>query len=190
MRIFRAVSLIGTGGLCLALANADGPPPAHTGGFGEPTCLACHFDGALNEPGGGLTVQGLPAHYTPGRVYALALTVARPRMRQGGFQLSARFAEGPAAGRQAGAFAVSGTGVAMDVQEGIAYVRHTRPEASDVPDSARWTFDWKAPEAAAGPVVFHAAANAADGDASPFGDFIYAREIVLPGPQARPGEHP
>jgi len=33
----------------------DGPPPAHTGGFGEPTCRACHFDGDLNAEGGGLT---------------------------------------------------------------------------------------------------------------------------------------
>ena len=27
----------------------DAPPPAHTGGFGEPTCLTCHF-GDANDP--------------------------------------------------------------------------------------------------------------------------------------------
>ena len=26
-------------------ANSGGPPLAHTGGFGEPTCALCHFGG-------------------------------------------------------------------------------------------------------------------------------------------------
>src|SRR5690606_8758969 len=48
------------------LPYPDRPPPAHTGGFGEPTCQQCHFDAPLNDPGGALYVEGLPERYTPG----------------------------------------------------------------------------------------------------------------------------
>ena len=45
------------------------------------------------------------------------------------------------------------------------------------PGAASWTVEWRAPATAApaGPtaVVFHAAANAANDDASEFGDLIY-----------------
>lgn len=37
---------------------------------------------------------------------------------------------------------------------------------------------WRAPEGL-GSVVFHIAANAANGDDSPLDDFIYTREFVL-----------
>jgi hypothetical protein len=47
----------------------------------------------------------------------------------------------------------------------------------------RWTFRWTAPADAPGrAVVFHVAANAANDDDSPLGDFIYARALrVLAG---------
>ena len=71
----------------------DGPPAAVTGGFGEDSCLACHFENALNEPGGSLVLSGLPDSYEPGNEYALSLTLERPALRVAGFQLSARMAD-------------------------------------------------------------------------------------------------
>ena len=80
--------MIAAGSAALLLAAAgrtsvhrlypEEPPPAHTGGFGEPTCLQCHFDGALNEPGGELRVEGLPEAYMPGETYTLDVP-RRPR---------------------------------------------------------------------------------------------------------------
>ena len=157
-------------------------PPAHTGGFGEPTCLQCHFDGTLNEPGGELRVDGIPGAYAPGETYTLEVHVAHEEMERGGFQMAARFAEGEHEGEQAGHFAADADEgeVAVDLANGVEYVRQRASEPA--PDSARWLVRWTAPDTAQGPVAFHAAANASNGDESPFGDYVYAWEAVARHP--------
>lgn len=169
--------------LLVGMAYVDGPPPAHTGGFGEPTCQVCHFDGGLNEPGGLLLVEGLPDRYEPGAVYDLEVVLARRDLERGGFQLGARFAEGARAGQQAGTFLPVGERVVVDTAGGVEYLRHTRAGTAPVsPDSLRWAVAWQAPDVGAGPVAFHLAANAANGDDSEFGDFIYALEALVSAP--------
>ena len=182
--------LIAAGSAALLLAAAGrtsvhGPypeetPPGHTGGFGEPTCLQCHFDGALNEPGGELRVDGIPEAYTPGETYALDVRVAHDAMERGGFQMAARFAEGQDEGGQAGHFSANEADVAVDSAEGVEYVRQAASELA--PDSMHWLVRWTAPDTAKGPVVFHAAANASNGDESPFGDYVYAWEGIAREP--------
>ncbi len=154
---------------------ADAPPPAHTGGFGEPTCHACHFDGSLNEEGGSLTIAGVPDAYEPGARYRLTVRLRRADLGAAGFELAVRFPDGTQAGtlRPTDGRAEVSTADASGVQ----YAHHTpagsKPTASD---SVRWTLEWKAPTAARDSVAFHAAANAANGDASEFGDFIYTAQ--------------
>lgn len=149
-----------------------GAPPASTGGFGEPTCLMCHFGGELNDPAGSLAIEGLPARYAPGQAYRLIIRLRRPEMAVAGFQLSAR----TAAGAQAGTLAPADTRTQVQPGTGgVTYAGHTelgsRPAS---PGAAEWTVVWTAP--AAGPVSFHASANAADDDRSPLGDHVYAVE--------------
>jgi hypothetical protein len=160
----------------------DGPPPAHTGGFGEPTCRACHFDGDLNAEGGGLTLGGIPAAYAPGEPYRITVTLRRGEMKRGGFELAVRFAEGAAAGRQAGSLRALDERVKVTegTPGGVQYATQARPgvqlsEAGKI----EWVVEWTAPPAAAGPVAFHAAANAANGDESQFGDFVYTATQVV-----------
>lgn len=151
-----------------------GAPPAHTGGFGEPTCAQCHFGGELNDPAGSLTIEGLPARYTPGQAYRLIIRLRRPQMGAAGFQLSAR----TPAGAQAGTLAPAEGGAAsvqVQTADGIQYAGHTEPGSRlATPGAAEWRVVWTAPSA--GPVTFHAAANAADDDHSPLGDYVYAME--------------
>jgi hypothetical protein len=45
--------------------------------------------------------------------------------------------------------------------------------------SNSWTFVWTAPAQTAGDVVFFAAGNAANGDGSPAGDYIYSTSEIL-----------
>lgn len=160
----------------------DGPPPAHTGGFGEPTCRHCHSDADLNEPGGTLALEGVPARYEPGRDYELVVTLRRAGMLRAGFQLAARFADGTAAGTQAGDLVpVDGrTAVVADSVTHVRYIEHRL--AGTVVDSGmgRWVFRWTAPRDARGAVVFHAAGNAANDDDSPLGDFIYTTSVHAP----------
>ncbi|HLT46723.1 MAG TPA: choice-of-anchor V domain-containing protein [Rubricoccaceae bacterium] len=154
----------------------DRPAPGHTGGFGEPTCLACHFDGDLGPPGGVLEVEGWPGVPEPGAAYELAVRLAREDMAMAGFQLAVRTAEGA----QAGTLAAADGRSAVTEFEGVAYLHHTlEGTALTGPGEAVWRFTWTAPDAPA-PVRLHVAANAANGDASPLGDAIYADSLVVP----------
>lgn len=156
--------------------SPDGPLPAYTGGFGEPTCRACHFDDELNVEGGTLTLGGIPAAYRPGERYRITVTLRRGEMKRGGFQLSARFAEGASAGRRAGSLRAvdARTRVGEGSPGGVQYASQVRPGIQlTAAGRIEWVIEWTAPGAAAGPVVFHAAGNAANGDESPLGDNIY-----------------
>ena len=160
--------------LFLRFPYPDHPPLAHTGGFAEPTCQRCHFGAPLNTPEGALTLSA-PNHYDGERTYQLHIELERPGMRRAGFQLAARFSEGVRAGRQAGALRATSDRleVVMD-STGIQYAQHRHAGSALLkPGRASWTVDWTAPDARE-PVVFHLVANAANDDASEFGDYIYA----------------
>jgi hypothetical protein len=168
---------LGLAALAAFAPYAGGPPPAHTGGFGEPTCEQCHFGNPLNDSAGSFTVPGFPAEYVPGQRYRLVVRVARAGMGTGGFELSTRFASGPNAGRQAGLLTGSTAAVRVSDTSGVSYAHHaraTRPLPGT--GAVEWAVEWRAPDA--GAVQLHAAANAANDDNSELGDHIYT--IVLP----------
>lgn len=187
-----------TGGAAGRAAYPADPPPAHTGGFGEPTCHACHFEAPPNPPGGTLALTGLPETYRPGESYMLMLVLARAGQQAAGFQLAARFATGPHAGAQAGTLRPLDERSSLTSAGGqsVQYLHHTEAGTTlQLPDTARWAFEWTAPPAGAVPaggddVIFHLVANAADGDLSPFGDLIYTTTQQLPRGTARPGRAP
>ena len=77
----------------------DGPPPGHTGGFGERTCVVCHADFPEPDTTGRVVVLGVPDRYAPGARYLLRVRVLKPGLRHAGFQLSAREEHGVQAGR-------------------------------------------------------------------------------------------
>ena len=163
-------------------ASREQPPVAHTGGFGEPTCLTCHMDGELNEPGGTLAIEGLPSEYRPGQRYTLPVVLTHAALRAAGFELSARYASGPDSARQAGVLAVSDD--RASITEGatrVQYAHHLRSGTTPLPapGHARWTVTWTAP-ASASPVIFHVAANAANDNDSPMGDYVYTGALRLP----------
>jgi len=162
--------------------NLVGPPPGYTGGFEEPTCLACHKGFALGLEGT-LEFENLPEAYQAGRVYVVTLTLRSTEMQKAGFQASARFSSGDHRGHQAGTLRSldDRTSIAPFAGDSsIRYVQHAGA-GTDVVDQrlAKWTFEWTAPVGTSDPVVFDASANSANGDDSPLGDLIYAtsREV-------------
>lgn len=188
MLLIRSVGLLILCFLGLALVRApapeatvpylDDPPPAHTGGFDEPTCHQCHFGESLNASGGSLELEGVPETYTPGERYRIVVRLEKDNMQRAGFQLASRFAEGEAAGEQAGTLEPADSARAMVTARGnVQYVHHTA-DGTALSDEGRtkWTVKWTAPDDAEKPVAFHAAANAANDDASEFGDFVYTSE--------------
>jgi hypothetical protein len=147
-----------------------GPPVAHTGGFGEPTCVECHFESAPRT-GDALSLDGMPERYEPGAAYPLTIAIRDTAARAGGFQLAARVAAGPHAGSPAGTLCAANARVAIetDTATGVQYASHAGAAPAD---SLRWEVLWQAPEQDVGPIVVHVAANAANDDDSPLGDVI------------------
>ncbi len=155
--------------------NADGPPPGHTGGFGEPTCQHCHLGNQLNAPGGVLGVEGIPAVYMPNERYRIILVLQSEDMGAAGFQAALRFSGGDHAGMQAGRLEPYDTRVVVrtDHSTGIEYAQHSARGGIVEPGAlAVWSFFWTAPREA-GVVLLHAAANSGNGDNSPLEDLIY-----------------
>lgn len=166
------------------LGSADGPELGHTGGFGEPTCHSCHFENAIDEPTGTLVLAGVPDPYSPGSSYRLEITLQRPNLERGGFQLTARFSTGEHQGRQAGRFEPldDRTQVPEPKENQIQYVQHT-PNGTSTSSvgTLTWTVRWLAPTESLAPVAFHLIANATNDDDSQFGDFIYTKEAITRG---------
>lgn len=169
--------------LLVGFAYLDGPPSGRTGGFGEPTCRECHFDGPEHDPSTSVRLEGVPDRWTEGAAYDLRIVLVGPHLAAGGFQLAARYAGGSNRGRQAGELAARGDRVAVVDSAGIAYAQHTsagtRPSA---PDTIGWVLQWTAPSGTGGAVVFHVAANAANGDDSELGDVIVTERVRVKAP--------
>jgi hypothetical protein len=154
-------------------AYADGAPPGFSGGFKEDSCHACHFHEELNSDPGRVTIEGVPATFAPGERYALTITLRRAGMKLAGFQMTARFKDN---GAQAGTLARGPDDVdrvGVETQGGIQYAGQKRSGTPvGAADAAKWIIVWTAPSIG-GPVVFNVSANAADGNESADGDFIY-----------------
>lgn len=137
------------------------------------TCQQCHWENPLNEPTGRLTIDGIPETYTLGEQYLITVTVARPGLGRGGFQLSAREDSiNMTSGMNAGTLAPIDK-TSQLLASTVTYIQHTRDgSAIAAPGTAKWQVRWTAPENRVN-VVFHVAANASNDDASPLGDFIY-----------------
>lgn len=164
-------------GLALAAAAPyrEGPPPAHTGGFGEPSCRSCHLD----TPGADsarVLVAGLPERYAPGAVYDVVLTIAGASLAAGGFQLAVRHEDGSAAGT----LAALDERVRIITERAVPYAQHTGGSAFPVSaDTVRWQVRWTAPNSGSA-AIFHIATNAANDDDSPLGDVITLRTLHIP----------
>ncbi|OFW15383.1 MAG: hypothetical protein A3H29_02370 [Acidobacteria bacterium RIFCSPLOWO2_02_FULL_67_21] len=160
-------------------AYPTGPDPAVTGGFGERTCAGagCHSTYELDEGKtaklGDILIEGLPGQYEPGKTYPIKLVNSHTQdRRHWGFQLAAR---AKATGAQAGELSTIDGTTQILTEKGIQYIEHTEQGIT----SNTFQFTWTAPSAPAGEVVMHASGNAADGDGSPEGDYIYSTSVAV-----------
>lgn len=173
-----------------------GPLPSKTGAPAlgshpeEPNCTQCHlsFDNEaqpipnLNVAGGHVSVLDLPSYWVPGRTYTLRVELACDSsavaiLPRWGFQLTAYDA---ATGAGAGTFAVRDPDTVQVVSSPSgpwadrSYVEHGPFGNHDgALGPVTWSFDWTAPAAPAGTIVFAVAGNAANGSEEPSGDWIY-----------------
>lgn len=177
--VFILTVFAGLAGLPLrsALGYSTGPPAAHSGAPGETSCIACHYSYALNSGSGGLTLSGLPLAYQPGQSIDMTLTLSQAGQRRFGLQLTAV----DDAGRQAGELIVTSplrTQLLPGVIEGQSrlYLEHT--QTGSLPNQIGqnvWQCKWIAPRSGTGRVTFYLAGNAANGNYTTTGDYIYTR---------------
>src|SRR5262245_60820066 len=170
-------------------AYVNGPDPAMNGIFGSAqTCASgCHTGNPVNAAGGGVAIVGLPSStgWTPGQTYPLSITIQRPGQRLFGFQLSA---VSDATNQQAGTLtpgnarvqikcgggtaATSTRQVSCSTARAIQYAEHSNAQVV----TSTYLVNWTAPPTPdAGTVRFNLAGNAANGDLTNQGDFIYTR---------------
>lgn len=127
----------------------------------------------MNTPPGHASIDGVPERFTPGTPYPLTVTVRRPGMTTGGFQLTARFSDG---GAQAGALAVAADQderLKVETKGTVQYANQRSAGARlPSPEAASWTVLWTAPTSG-GTVRFDVAANAGNKDESASGDYVF-----------------
>jgi uncharacterized protein (TIGR03437 family) len=166
----------------LVYAFSSGPPSEHTGGFGEPTCVECHFGTALNGGPGRVTITGAPSSYTSGTVYPITIRVEDPNQRRWGFEMSSRV---QATGQQAGTLGPTNNQTQLlPTFNGIQYIAHTTAGTrAGTATGVNFTVNWTAPNTSAGTVILNAAGNAANNSGTENGDRIYSTSVTIP-PQA------
>lgn len=160
-------------------ASASGPSPSYTNAPGEGNCTACHNSFQVNSGAGSVTISGIPANYLPNQQVTVRVTTADPGPSASvfGFELTAV----DRLGGKAGSFSVpSGNPAKTQIKNGLVnnvgreYVEHTLAGiSSGVFGYNTWAFTWTAPTKRVGKIDFYAAGNAANGDGTPAGDYIY-----------------
>ena len=177
-------------------AYAFGPDPAMNGINGaSQTCntVGCHTSFRLNDSSGSVSVSGLPSAWAVGQTYPLTVTIQRSNQRAFGFQLSAVV---DATNQQAGSFASAGivqvicgslTSIPASCSSlsAIQFAEHRLPQ----PGSGMGTFtvNWTAPaDTSLGTIRFNVAGNAADGDGTNQGDYIFTNIYRVPVATAPP----
>lgn len=167
-----ASPLIASGSEGGAWAHPDAPPPAHTGGFGEPTCQICHAEYPLDTDGIRVALIGVPQMAEPESVHRVAVLVRAEGTVAAGFQLSTRTPDG----RQAGRLRPVDDEVRVtlgDTPAGeIEFAHQTKVGIGDAERvESMWTVEWTAP---ADPVnvTWSVSGNSGNGDNSPFGDLV------------------
>ena len=168
-------------------AYSTGPVIQRTGAAvdGGTNCSACHrtFAPANSDPRGSVTITASP--YTPGVKQTIMVAVSHPTQKRWGFQLIARL--GSDETQQAGRFSTSSVVRVRctNTQDAPCNGAPEYAEHSDAPVTAvgaGYTFqiDWTPPATDAGEIHFYAAGNAANGDGTFIGDYIYTTKLFIP----------
>ncbi len=169
-------------------AYSSGPPPSFTGAPGEEDCLACHGPFVLNSGPGTFKITGLPISYAAGQEYVVTVTLKQVNRALYGFELTAL----DETGKQAGTFTLTDA-QRMQLKTGTVesnprtYIEHTRDgNTATAPDQNEWSFKWIAPPVSTGTVTFYGAGNAADGNGTSIGDYIYTTTATVQPQQVQP----
>ncbi len=175
------------GATITGVLNPEKPPPGHTGGFGEPSCISCHLGNDVNAFGGSVTIKGLPDRFVGEKHYPITVILKAEDTEVAGFQITARY-DAPndeQYGQSAGEIRSINSRVTNTIGDnGVSYAQHTPQGLINYSsDSISWSMEWIAPSKGSS-VAFHVAANSGNGDNSPLSDLVYtSNEVTHPSPR-------
>ncbi len=168
----------------LSFVMRDDGIAGRTGSPGETTCNTsnCHTGNVVNASGGSIIISAPTMSnwsYVPGEVYPINVTVSRTGVSLFGFGFEAL----QTSGANGGSFTIinpvqttlKSAVVLGNVRTNV--VHQLNGGAS--PGSHTFTFNWNAPLTDIGNITFYAAGNAANGNNSTSGDFIYTTSQVI-----------
>src|SRR5271169_8120 len=171
------LSLLGAMPIVL-MGYSTGPPPKRTGATidGGVNCSACHrsFAPANSDPLGSVRIDA--SNYTPGVKQTIKVTVSHPQAQRWGFQITARLVSDDS--KIAGNFTPNDVARVI-CDDGSArgslapcpagqpeFAEHFDAPRTDVGAGFTFSVDWTPPATDLGDIVFYAAGNAANGDAT------------------------
>jgi Reeler domain-containing protein len=168
----------------VAYAKITGPDAGYTNAPGDlGNCTSCHD--TFHDPNvgpGSVSMTGVPAVYEPGQQYTVAVVVQQANRQRYGFQLTAIDQNG----NRAGTLSEIGSDTQVNSETGFGgrqYIEHT--QLGTFPNGANnrtWQFRWTAPSTDIGTVRFWFAGNAANGDGTNQGDYIYTSSASSDSP--------
>ncbi len=168
---------------------STGPPPMRTGApvDGGLNCTACHRTFAPANSGSG-RISITAGAYTPGVKQNILITILDPDAQRWGFQMTARLRSDES--KEAGTFTVAAPlrvrcadGSDAPCNGGKEFIEHTAPATQlGTRNQGMFTVEWTPPAQDAGEIIFYAAGNAANGDATNNGDHIYTTSLVIRPP--------
>ncbi|MEE9466483.1 MAG: choice-of-anchor V domain-containing protein [Candidatus Neomarinimicrobiota bacterium] len=179
--ITRTIVLLAIVSSAMAYRYGRGPRTKCTNAPGESSCRMtdCHAQYELNSGGGTLTLKGVPVAYQPGRRYVLTVSLAQTGQKRWGFQITALTATNQPAGelslvQDSLTQIKTATFPDSSVRQ---YVEHTAEGSfrGRLDGPVQWDLAWTAPKQPAGDIIFYTAANAANFNKKPWGDYIYTR---------------
>ena len=161
-------------------SNNSSAPLGYTGSPNENNSRTCSSQNGGCHSGSGTTFQSdmisinIPdCGYIPGETYTVTLTVSSVGRNEFGFSVSPQFSGGATAGTM---IASSGT----QLNGSGRYLTHTSAGTIESsPNTRVWTFNWIAPQAGSGDVVFYAAFNASNNNNANTGDLIFNSNLSI-----------
>lgn len=149
-----ALHLILILGVTLKTARKDGTEPGYTGSPGDSlkNCTACHGGTAMTVDG--WVTSNIPeSGYVPGQTYTVTATNTEPEGTRFGFEVSPQ----DITGKLLGTIVLTDT-VRTKLVGDSKYITYTANGVDGLGWNS-WTFDWIAPQAGTGDVVFYGAFN-------------------------------